>query len=142
MVYVDSEELRWLPYVQTFMAKYNKRMKEETREFLMELFTKYVDQGLKFVNKKCTQGMQQVDFSKVVTLCKLLEALVLGSSGQIDLSMDPAKLHPILCTTFIFCYLWAIGGNIIDANWDAFDTFIRQIFEDNPDAKVSGLASQ
>lgn len=80
---------------------------------------------------------QQVDVSKVVTLCKLLESLLLGSHSQVDLHMDPGKLHPFICTIFIFCYVWSIGGNIIDANWDAFDTFVRQLFEDNSDAKVT-----
>ena len=60
MVYVDSEELRWMPYVKTFMAENGGRLKEETKEYIMELFENYVDQGLKFINKKCVQGMHQV----------------------------------------------------------------------------------
>lgn len=71
-----------------------------------------------------------------MTLCKLLESLLLTGGGP-DLKGDPAKLHPLLCTTFVFCYLWSVGGNIIDTNWDAFDTFVRQQFEDNGDAKVT-----
>ena len=77
----------------------------------------------------------QVDISKVVTLCKLLESLLLRPGGP-DLKQDVNKLNILLCTTFIFCYLWAIGGNLIDMQWDAFDSFIRREFEDNPDAKV------
>ena len=78
----------------------------------------------------------QVDISKVATLCKLIDALVLAKGGP-DLKQDPTKLHPLLCTAFVFCYLWSVGGNIMDNNWDIFDTFIRQQFEDNPDAKVT-----
>ena len=46
--------------------------------------------------------------------------------------------HPnsVLCPTFIFCYLWAVGGNLTSSHWDAFDAFIREQFEDNRDAKV------
>ncbi len=72
----------------------------------------------------------------MATLCKLLESLVLSGGGP-DLRADPTKLHPLLCTTFVFCYLWSIGGNVVDNNWDAFDTFVRQQFEDNGDAKVT-----
>ena len=43
----------------------------------------------------------------------------------------------MLCQTFVFCYLWAVGGNLTDDYWDAFDSFLRQQFEDNSDAKVN-----
>lgn len=42
----------------------------------MELFVQYVEKGLQFVSKRCTQAMSQVDISKVTTLCCLLEALL------------------------------------------------------------------
>ena len=77
----------------------------------------------------------QVDISKVNMLCQLLKVLLLVKGGP-DLKMDIAKLHPLLCTTFVFCFVWSIGGNLTDNNWDAFDTFTRQLFEDNGDAKV------
>lgn len=76
-----------------------------------------------------------MDISKVTTLCRLLESLLFRRGGP-DLNQDMNKLNPILCTTFVFCYLWCIGGNITENNWDAFDTFVRQQFEDNGDAKV------
>ena len=77
----------------------------------------------------------QVDVSKVTTLCKLFQVLLMSKGGP-DLNMDPAKLHPLICTTFVFCYLWSIGGNITENYWDAFDTFVRQVFDDHQDAKV------
>ena len=80
----------------------------------------------------------QVDISKVVTLCKLLESLLLVSNN-VDLKADAPKLNPIVCSTFVFCYLWAIGGNITDTYWDAFDSFVRRQFEDTNDAKVFPL---
>lgn len=76
-----------------------------------------------------------MDISKVTTLCRLLESLLFRRGGP-DLNQDMNKLNPILCTTFVFCYLWCIGGNITENYWDAFDTFVRQQFEDNGDAKV------
>ena len=79
--------------------------------------------------------MFQVDISKVTTLCMLYECLLWNKGGP-DMSVDATKLHPLICTTFVFCYLWSIGGNIIDTNWDTFDTFVRSQFDDNPDAKV------
>ena len=64
MVYLDPEELKWLPCVQTWLTELSesKQLKEETREYILELFTKYVEDGLKFVNKKCTQSIPQVAY--------------------------------------------------------------------------------
>ena len=135
MVYIDPAELGWRPYMNTWMTEKGTRLKPETKEFLLELFDKYVDEGLKFVNKKCTQAIMQTDLAKVVALCKLLECLVL-LPGNVDTRQDPAKLHPLVATTFAFCYLWSIGGNIVDSNWDSFDTFMRGIFDDCPEIKV------
>uniref|UniRef100_F7E4I9 Dynein axonemal heavy chain 6 n=1 Tax=Ornithorhynchus anatinus TaxID=9258 RepID=F7E4I9_ORNAN len=74
MVYVDPDELKWFPYVQTWMKNISTK--------------------------------------------------------------EQARLNGILCQTFIFCYLWSLGGNITENHWDAFDSFIRQRFDDNPDAKL------
>ena len=71
------------------------------------------------------------DFS----MCCLLEILVF--KGSIDLKMETNRLHSLICTTFVFCYLWSIGGNLIESCWDLFDTFVRNQFEDNGDAKVN-----
>ncbi|MGH0158032.1 UNVERIFIED_CONTAM: hypothetical protein FKN15_035543 [Acipenser sinensis] len=135
MVYIDSEELKWMPYVETWMTGLSKKINEETRQYLLDLFNRYVENGLHFVSKKCTQAISQVDISKVTTLCCLLESLLLGKGGP-DLKMDQTKLNSILCPTFVFCYLWSVGGNLTENYWDAFDTFVRQQFEDIAEAKL------
>jgi len=71
----------------------------------------------------------------VVTLCKLLESLLIVSK-TIDLKSDSPKLNQTVCSTFVFCYLWSIGGNITEQYWDAFDMFVHRMFEENNDAKV------
>jgi dynein heavy chain len=45
MVFIDSEDLKWM---------------EESKEYLLDLVTRYVEDGLKYVNKKLTQAMNQV----------------------------------------------------------------------------------
>lgn len=51
-------------------------------------------------------------------------------------TQEQSRLNSLICQTFVFCYLWSLGGNLTENYWDAFDTFIRQQFEDNADAKV------
>lgn len=77
-----------------------------------------------------------MDIAKVEMLCKLLESLLFCRGGP-DFSMDPNKLNILIATTFVFCYLWSIGGNIVEKDWDQFDSFVRSQFDDNGDAKVS-----
>ena len=60
MVYIDSEELKWMPYVKTWMAQKGSRLRQETQEYIMEMFEKMVEDGLVFVKKKCTQAIPQV----------------------------------------------------------------------------------
>ncbi|XP_008252409.2 dynein axonemal heavy chain 6 [Oryctolagus cuniculus] len=135
MVFVDPGELKWMPYVKTWMKSISKKLNEETQEYLLNLFQRYVDEGLNFINKKCSQAIPQVDISKVTTLCCLLESLILGKDGA-NLAMEQTKLNTVLCQTFVFCYLWSLGGNLTENYWDSFDTFIRTQFDDNPDARL------
>ncbi|XP_042075509.1 LOW QUALITY PROTEIN: dynein axonemal heavy chain 6 [Haplochromis burtoni] len=135
MVYVDPDELKWMPYVHTWITGLGDRLPDPVGAYLMEMFKQYVEKGLQFVSKQCVQAIRQVDISKVSTLCSLLEALLLGNGGP-DLKMNPKHLDGVLCQTFIFCYLWAVGGNLTSSYWDAFDAFIREQFEGNKDAKL------
>ncbi|XP_060043693.1 dynein axonemal heavy chain 6 [Erinaceus europaeus] len=135
MVFVDPEELRWMPYVQTWIKNISKKLNEETKEYILNLFQRYVDDGLTFVNKKCAQAIPQVNISKVTTLCCLLESLLLGKD-ILNFAMEQAKLNTVICQTFVFCYLWSLGGNLTENYWDSFDTFVRAQFDDNPDSRL------
>ncbi|XP_012666455.1 dynein heavy chain 6, axonemal [Otolemur garnettii] len=135
MVFVDPEELKWMPYVKTWMNGISKKLNEETQEYILNLFQRYVDDGLNFIHKKCGEAIPQVDISKITTLCCLLESLILGKDG-VNLTMEQTKLNTVLCQTFLFCYLWSLGGNLTENYWDSFDTFMRTQFDDNPDARL------
>ncbi|KAM8878755.1 dynein axonemal heavy chain 6 isoform 3-T3 [Spinachia spinachia] len=135
MVYIDPNELKWMPYVQTWIKGLGTKFPGPVSTYLLELFELYVEKGLQFVLKYGTQAIPQVDISKVTTLCSLLEALLLDKGGP-DFQMESKLLNGTLCQTFIFCYLWAIGGNLTICHWEAFDTFIQGQFEDNSDAKL------
>nr|XP_029134611.1 dynein heavy chain 6, axonemal [Labrus bergylta] len=135
MVYIDPDELKWMPFVLTWISGLGAKLPDAVQIYLLELFKQYVEKGLQFVLKHCTQAIRQVDISKVTTLCSLLEALLLGNGGP-DLKMDSKQLNSVLCQTFIFCYLWAVGGNLTCSHWDSFDTFVREQFEDNSNAKL------
>lgn len=70
MVYLDPDELKWMPYVKTWLKTWEDKMKAETFDYILDLFSKYVEDGLKFVNKKCEQAIFQV--SVIVSLYILI----------------------------------------------------------------------
>lgn len=73
-----------------------------------------------------------------MTLCALMTSLLCGSGGKraVDFSMDPAKLHPLITTVFVFSYVWSVGGNLVEKSMDAFDSFCRDLFGENHEVKV------
>ncbi|XP_061839882.1 dynein axonemal heavy chain 6 isoform X2 [Nerophis lumbriciformis] len=135
MVFIDPDELKWMPYVQTWISGLQSKLPEAVNTYLLELFVLYVEDGLQYVLKYCTQAIRQVDISKVTTICCLLESLLLGKAGP-DFNMDAKRMNDIVCQTFIFCYVWAIGGNLPSTHWDDFDNFVREQFKDNNNAKI------
>ena len=62
MVYIDSEELKYMPYVQTWMEQNGDRLRAETKEYILELFENFVEDGLHYIKKHCTQAIPQVSF--------------------------------------------------------------------------------
>ena len=79
----------------------------------------------------------QVDLSKIVTVCDLLEALLTGQGGP-NLKEDPLKLHPLVAITFVFAFVWGLGGNLVESFFDPFDSFVRDLFNDNQNVKIPG----
>lgn len=62
--------------------------------------------------------------------------LLLPEKGGPDWNMDTNKLNSLICTTFLFTFLWSIAGNLVESSMDAFDTFARDLFSDTNDVKV------
>ena len=59
MVYIDPNELKWEPYVRTWVAGLPK-FDEEQKEKLLNTFIAYVENGLKWVRKNGVEVMKQV----------------------------------------------------------------------------------
>lgn len=74
--------------------------------------------------------------SKVATMCCLFDSFLFPEKGGPDFGLDPAKLHPLICTTFLFIFIWSIGGNLVENCIDQFDSFTRDMFAENHDVRV------
>lgn len=61
MVYVDSDEIKWLPYVKSWVNKLpEKYLIEEMKTFITELFELAIDKGFAFIRKNCDYAIHQV----------------------------------------------------------------------------------
>ncbi|KAJ8943600.1 hypothetical protein NQ318_006602 [Aromia moschata] len=141
MVYVDSEEIKWLPYVKSWVA----RMKEsiinsEMKQFLLSLFEYAVENGFLFVKKNCDYSIHQVEVSKVKMICSIIESFM-SMPGAVDKIGEKSKVKNFICQTFVLAYLWGVGGNLLDDGRERFEICVRDQFDEFPDARLPAGAN-
>ncbi|XP_053624487.1 dynein axonemal heavy chain 6 isoform X1 [Plodia interpunctella] len=133
MVYIDPHEMGYLPYVRSWLEEGVEKnlFTQENSDFIYELF-QMLDKGIIFVNTKCIVGIKQVDISKVSAICYLMGALLSEPGERFP---DKAAVKTYIAHCFIFCYVWCIGGNIIEANRKPFEEVIKRQFEEYEEAE-------
>ncbi|XP_050519336.1 dynein axonemal heavy chain 6 [Diabrotica virgifera virgifera] len=140
MVYVDSEEIKWFPYVKSWMANFSEALlSQEMKEFMLELFDHAVENGFMYVKKHSHYSIHQVDVSKAKMVCSLIESF-LKMPGAMDKIGEKSKVRTFLCQTFILCYLWGVGGNLLDESREKFEIKVRDQFDEHPDSKIQASA--
>lgn len=60
MVYIDSNDIKWYPYVKTWSRKFEEKFGELFTEYLLNLFHTHIDKGLTFIKKNCKEIIKQV----------------------------------------------------------------------------------
>lgn len=129
MVYVDPDDLGWLPLVDSWKASdVQSKLTAEQMEFLYSLFVKYFDKHLKWANKYGTYMIHQVTSAKVCLLCELLASLI-ERKKWINITKDEYK--PLLSKMFGWSVLWAVASNFKDTEKDGFERKIREIVADD-----------
>ncbi|KAJ3192063.1 Dynein heavy chain 6, axonemal [Irineochytrium annulatum] len=139
MVYMDPVSLGWWPYVNAWLRKLDN-LQTEIKDWIKSLFGNYVDKGLRFLRKSCKEYMESVDFNLVVSLCNLMTTFI-KNTVEVDLTQEYAELRMLFSHIFVFCYTWALGGNLADGNHDFFDTFVRDMLDTTPIPDIQLSAS-
>lgn len=61
MVYIDPDDLKWLPFVRSWIQNSDETILiPEMKEFMETLFENYVENGFLFIKKSCTFFINQV----------------------------------------------------------------------------------
>ncbi|KAI9095538.1 hypothetical protein DFS34DRAFT_182154 [Phlyctochytrium arcticum] len=132
MVYMDPTTLGWRAYVHKWLRELPDKVSTELADMLWGYFDTYVDQGLAFIRKYSKEYVRSVDFALVTGLCKLLQTYFNKEATEIDFSQGIGDLKGLLGHLFVFCYTWALGGNCADGYQEAFDSFVRDMFDVTP----------
>ncbi|KNC97013.1 uncharacterized protein SPPG_09508 [Spizellomyces punctatus DAOM BR117] len=130
MVYMDPTNLGWRAFVQKWLRELPEHVGTELKDMLWSYCDTYIDRGLRFVRKQCTEYVKSVDLNLVQSLCKLLQTFI--NKKEVDFSQAIGDLKCLFGHLFVFCYVWALGGNLADGFQDNFDTFVRDHFDAIP----------
>ncbi|XP_026666919.1 dynein heavy chain 6, axonemal [Ceratina calcarata] len=139
MVYVDPMELKWMPYVKSWIQKIpDTILKDEHRTQFIELFAKYFEDGLLFSKRTCYSPIAQVDISKANMTCAILE-YILNEPEAIEKTTEKLRIRTFLTQSFVFAYIWAVGGNLSDSSRVDFEVFVRKQFEGDEEALLPSV---
>ncbi|VDK35198.1 unnamed protein product [Taenia asiatica] len=135
MVYVDPDELGWLPYVKTWLNSLREKLREAVLQYMLMLFEKFVEPALKVIMKMPTV-IPQVPLARVRTMCGLME-VALTQENAPDLSTgEIQKQQPIIAMIFVFAMLWGLAGNVVGSRANEVDTLIRNVMDDCSEARM------
>lgn len=67
-------------------------------------------------------------------MCKLIES-ILTIPGMVDKVADKSRVRNFICQIFILSYLWGAGGNLLESSREKFEAFVRDQFDEFPDAR-------
>ena len=74
-----------------------------------------------------------MEISKIAMLCSLMQNIL--KSPRLWTTKEEPEFKKIIIESFVFAYIWSIGGNLIENSREPFDNFIRSQFEKVKDTK-------
>ncbi|XP_047348170.1 dynein axonemal heavy chain 6 [Vespa velutina] len=136
MVYLDPTELKWLPLVKTWVQKLPEDIFiPEYQQLIIDLFEQYFENALIFFGRSCDHAIAQVDISKANMACGIMKSIIL-EPNVIDAITERSRIKTFLIQSFIYSLLWSIGGNIVDAYREFFEVYVKEQFDQHPDARL------
>ena len=93
----DTSGYQWRSYYKAWIAK--STYDETTKDGIGKLFERYMKKTLNYLKKSCQFIVPVVDINLVVSLCSMLESLLVQEIKALEY-------------WFVFCMVWAIGGSL------------------------------
>lgn len=70
-----------------------------------------------------------MDNNLVKSLAMIMQSMITSKPG-IKMSQPLDQVQASISRIFVFAYIWAIGGNLVETVQESFDTFVRELFND------------
>jgi dynein heavy chain len=122
MVFLDTVDLGWRPYVESWLQKHDNR---ELAEHLQRLFDKFVDKLLVFRQKSCKELVPTAQLNSVISLCTLFNALATPENGVNP--EDPEHYLRMVELWFLFSMIWSICASVDEQSRKKMDNYIREL---------------
>ena len=101
------------------------------RDFLLDLFDKYVPAGLEWIRRHGSEAIGSVVACRVRSLCCLLRSMMRPARGlKLDHEAGEEAVTDTVGRIFMFCYVWGLGGNLDYTVHEDFDGFVRDTLAD------------
>lgn len=67
-------------------------------------------------------------------VCSLLESIFFEPAA-FDKKRDKSRTTTFIIQSFVFSYMWGIGGNVIETSRESFELFVSNQLQENKDAR-------
>lgn len=125
MIYIDASELGWQTYTESWLqSKFSSD--DESKELYKNLFDKWVNRALKFKELNCVEPVQVSDFSAVMSLCSLLDAILKTEVG-LRKELLGTDYSSCLEKIFVFAMTWSIGASVDENGRKKFSVHLQDI---------------
>ncbi|XP_014680873.1 PREDICTED: dynein heavy chain 2, axonemal-like [Priapulus caudatus] len=121
MVYIDSTDLGWKPYVDSWLGK---KMDKKLAEELRRLFDKYLAKVLEFRCSSCKESVPISQLNGVVALCRLFDALATEKNGVDPVSESFVQMIELW---FMFSMIWSVCASVDEESRKKMDNYLREL---------------
>lgn len=135
MVYVDPRNLGWFPLVESWRhASSMDLWSNELLDFVVSLFSTFVDDVLHFAELHCSGTVNQVTVSKISMMCTLLTTMATDTDGFNYMNKSDAKM--LIVKMFAYALLWSIGGCYDDVSKQKLEKCIVEALRNSDTVKA------
>lgn len=126
MIYIDASELGWNTYTESWLARRFKT-DEEAITLHRDLFEKYLPRVLKFKELNCTEPVKVSDFSCVMNLCTLYDAISQVEQATFRKDLLGADYNAVVEKLFIFALAWTVGAAVDEVGRKKISTCLSDV---------------
>jgi len=128
VVFYTPSTLGWRPYVKSWIIRdLDAIMHEDQINSILERFENSLDQGIKWRKRWAEEPIVSADCQTARAVCNILTAQYIRSGLTKEDTGD--NVQKLVDKMYGFAFVWAVGGSIHAANWEAFDEFQSDVLD-------------